>query len=261
MVSLTMKTRNILFIVEGETDEPDFLNKMFQVCFEKYQFQCWAYRTSLHDLVCDLYPDGNFDPDIDILLHLRSKARDEEERKILSETMHYTDIFLIFDFEPHYSHLEWKRIREMLEYYRHSDDEGKLLLNYPMMQSYKHLLKLPDDGFRDRTISVYEASNYKRLVNEESAYPHLSRYTYPVWMSICAHHLKKMNYILFGQYSIPDIETYMAFDQVSLFDIECEKHLTQNEIDVVNTAITLILEYEPVRTLEEYHRHSDRYEL
>ena len=120
MVSLTMKTRNILFIVEGETDEPDFLNKMFQVCFEKYQFQCWAYRTSLHDLVCDLYPDGNFDP---------------------------------------------------------------------------------------------------------------------------------------------DIETYMAFDQVSLFDIECEKHLTQNDVDVVNTAITLILEYEPVRTLEEYHRHSARYEL
>lgn len=255
------KSKNILFIVEGESDEPDFLGELFRTCFPNAEIRCWSYRTSLHDLVCELYPAGEFDSDIDILLCLRSKARTDEERMVLSESMHYTDIFMIFDFEPHYSHLEWKRICGMLEYYRHSDDEGKLLINYPMMQSYKHLKKLPDMEFRDRTIPVDEAGKYKDLVGRESGFTQLCRYTYPVWMSVCGHHLMKCNYILSGKCELPSAEEYLSFEQVQLFDAECEKHTEKRMVDVINTAVFLLLEYEPVRVLCDMNRHRDRYFL
>lgn len=255
------KSRNILFIVEGESDEPNFLNRLFQICFPESGFKCWSYRTSLHDLVCDLYPDGEFDPDVDILLHLRSKARTEEEKQILSESMCYTDIFMIFDFEPHYSHLEWERIRGMLEYYQHSDDEGKLILNYPMMQSYKHLKSLPDMEFKDRMAAVAETSSYKELVGNESTVIQLEKYTYPVWMAICGHHLMKLEYILHAKYELPDAEDYLSFRQEQLFDAECKKHEEEHMVDVVNTAVFLLMEYEPVRVLEDMKRHRDRYYL
>ena len=71
----------------------------------------------------------------------------------------------------------------------------------------------------------------------------------------------KCNYILYGKYELPSEEAYLSFEQVQLFDAECEKHKEKCMVDVINTAVFLLLEYEPVRVLCDMSRHRDRYLL
>ena len=81
------------------------------------------------------YPD--FDSgEVDIQLILKEMESDEETRKMLSSD--FSDIILAFDFDPHHDHPRFDTVMKMLEFYVDSTDMGKLYINYPMMQPFKH---------------------------------------------------------------------------------------------------------------------------
>lgn len=103
---------NILFITEGTIDEPEFLKKMIKVCYRNKNYNIYSYNTTIHTLIQKLFIDGKIDEDIDIRLALRENEQDEEKRKILSKK--YTEIFLMFDFEPQHNKLMFKEIEQML---------------------------------------------------------------------------------------------------------------------------------------------------
>ena len=144
---------NILFITEGPVDEKEFLEKMFDICYKDKKYEIYSYNTTIHTLVDILFDeDGNIDEDLDIKLTLRENEKDEEKRKILSQK--YTEIFLIFDFEPQHNKLKFKEVKQLLNIFNDSTDKGKLYINYPMMQSYKHINKMPDKKFKDKKVAL-----------------------------------------------------------------------------------------------------------
>lgn len=252
-------SKRILFIVEGETDEPEFIEQVKSVLFSDYDIDYYTYKTSIHDLVDYLCVDGEFDTDIDIKLALANLDKNEEQKEVLNKK--YTDIFLIFDMEPHYQKQRFDQICEMLKFYNDSGDNGKLYINYPMMQSYKHLNEMPDLQFEHKTVSVEEVQNYKALVGTESKYQDLKKYTYEIIMSICAHHLKKMNYILNKSFDVPNLDTFLNFNFISLLEYEINKWETEKKVDVLNTSIFFILEYEPDLILRNLEVHRDSFTI
>ncbi len=249
---------NILFITEGPEDEKDFLEKMFDICYKYKKYEIYSYNTTIHTLVDILFDeDGNIDEDLDIKLTLRENEKDEEKRKILSQK--YTEIFLIFDFEPQHNKLKFREVKQLLNIFNDSTDKGKLYVNYPMMQSYKHINKMPDRDFKDRKVTLQEVYNYKDIVASKTSYQDLRKYNYPILISMMLHHLMKINYILNGTYEIPDKNTFYKFDFSKLYNIQLKLIKNERMVYVVNTCILNIIEYNATRFLEQINNQKERF--
>lgn len=240
-----MSKRNILFVVEGLNDEPRFLRRLLQVCYSTQLFNTYSYKTNIHVLAKHLedeYPDFE-NEDIDIQLILRQYEEDINQRELLSE--HYTDIFLVFDFEPHDHTPHFEIVKRMLSYFNDSTTRGKLFINYPMMQSYKHFPKLPFPQFKNESISYYDCKKYKEYVSKISQYTDLTKYDYPLFMSLTIHHLYKANYLLSASYELPTVEEYLSWEMSQIYDIQVSSLKKDAMIFVLNTCIFVLCDYKP----------------
>lgn len=240
-----MPEHNFLFVVEGDADEPRFIKQLFQKCYSSVPFKTYTYRTNLHNLakvIEEEYPDFESD-EIDIKLVLKSKEENSDKRKILEAK--YTDIFLIFDFEPQQDVPRFPVIRRMLTYFNDSTNHGKLFINYPMMQSYKHFTKLPEPEFESLKVTIDECKSYKRIVGAVSKYTDVTQYTYPHFMSIAVHHLRKANLIMNGTYITPEKDEYLQWNYVHIFDKQIEEKDLNNTVFVLNTCIFVLVDYRP----------------
>ncbi|MEG2094099.1 MAG: hypothetical protein RRY80_07285 [Lachnospiraceae bacterium] len=82
----------------------------------------------------------------------------------------FKNIIIVFDYERHDTYFSEEKIRRLQFYFNDSTDQGKLYINYPMVESYQHLTSLPDISFAERSISVLvqPGSQYKNTVKKES---------------------------------------------------------------------------------------------
>lgn len=245
--------KKILFIVEGENDEPDFFEQARVVFFHNYEINYYTYKTSIHDLIDNIFDGDEIDEDIDIKKMLRANEKDPKMKERLGEK--YTDIYMVFDMEPHYHKDNSAIVEKMLCYFNDATQNGKLYINYPMMQSYKHLKSMPDDEFMERKVSKEKVSGYKELVGKVSHYQDVKKLNFDTLLSLCAHHLKKVNYILSSSYILPSISEYMQFDYTALYSKQYDMWKTEEYIYVLNTSIFWLLEYEPMRYLDMLCKH------
>lgn len=241
-----MSKKKLLFITEGETDEPKFIDKVFKKCYPNIEYDYYSYSTTIHTLVKLIFDrNGKIDAYLDIQRVLKENEKVEYKRKILSQI--YTDIILVFDFEPHYEKPEFEKILKMLYYFNDSTDNGKLYINYPMMQSYRHIMKYPEEDveFKDRKVKSKDGASYKEIVNSESCIKNLNKYNFPLIMKIVGYQLKKANYILNNDYEIPTNENFYNINLSKIYEIQCNKNKAYGWIYVLNTFVFNIIEYNP----------------
>lgn len=243
MVSL-MNNR-VLFIVEGENAEVELFSTLLRILNPGVEYDFYSYSTNIHSLAQILFNNyRDFDKEeIDIRLVLRSEESDEEKRSILSQK--YRDIFLIFDFDPQHDFCHFDTVRRMIEFFDDSTSNGKLFINYPMLESVRHLNDLPDDSFKERNVSCDEIIKYKELVSQNNKYCDYKKYDYTLVVSIIVHHLKKLNYILTGNYSIPSKDDYYTLDYLKLFDMQVDAMINSNMVYVINTSVMLLIDFNP----------------
>ena len=109
------------------------------------------------------------DPEtLDLLQVLKEHEKDEERKKIFEER--YSDILLIFDLDPQDRLYSAEKIQQMLEYFNESSENGKLYINYPMVESFYHMKSIPDPNYNSYTVSMQELRErtYKSRVQKES---------------------------------------------------------------------------------------------
>lgn len=145
-------SRKILFITEGPVDELHLLKSICKDLHAIEEYEFYSYRTDFHQFARLLIPENELDENLDILLTLKSQETNDENRKLLSQK--YTDVYIVFDLDPHAVKVDYKKLRLLVTYFTNSSDMGKLFINYPMMQSYKHLKSLPDIDFENRTVNL-----------------------------------------------------------------------------------------------------------
>ncbi|MFR2476092.1 hypothetical protein [Eisenbergiella sp.] len=82
----------------------------------------------------------------------------------------FKNILITFDYERHDTYFSEEKINRLQSYFSDSADQGKLYINYPMVESYQHLTSLPDVSFSERSISVlvHPGSQYKDMIRKES---------------------------------------------------------------------------------------------
>ena len=133
---------------------------------------------------------------------------------------------------------------------------GKLYMNYPMMQSYKHHPYLPDNAFMMRTASPY---HYKELVGKESKFTDLTKYDYRLFVSITLHHLSKAWKLCKSKNELPTVNDYCNMQWTDLFDIQLRKFQEDKDVYVLNTLLFSLIDYNPSAFFTEVHRHPQNY--
>jgi hypothetical protein len=256
-----MSNNKVLFIVEGDSDEVKFLKNMLEKCFAQQNFQIYSYKTNIHVLAQVLYNDyPDFeDDDIDIKLVLRSLETNTYKREILSQE--YRDVFLIFDFDPQHDTPHFDTVRRMLAFFSDSTDRGKLFINYPMMQSFKHFSVLPDDTFISRKVNREQLSHYKELVGNESKFTDITKYSYITFVSLAVHHIRKANYLLTGQYTLPNLDAYFSWSSLSLYDLQHAMFVDKGEVYVLNTSMFMLMDFAPKTFLHQVITSHDKFDI
>ena len=241
--------KHILLIVEGPRDEETLVRKLWDRFDRNANYIIVPYRTNVHVLIKDLFRDG-IDDDVDVVRYLKSSDIPEDRR--IAKSMAFTDVYLIFDFDPQDPLFDGGMLAKVLRFFSDSTDHGKLFINYPMMQSYRHITGPHDDGFRDRAVPARIGKKYKSLVDAEAwkLLKQINTLDKEMLRFIIECHLKKMNRVVAGDYSLPSLEGYRSITQSSILDRQLERMDEDGMIFVLNTSLFLIVDYNPHWFLE-----------
>ncbi len=166
------RSQNLL-IVEGCHEK----NKLFWLifkCFPEINIDMddiWIYGTNIYQLYADIVSEygeqwAEENEDIDLPFVISRKQYPDRLRYKID----FTNIILVFDYERHDFKFSEEKILKMQRYFSDAADMGKIYINYPMIESYQHLCKLPDDEYAERKIpvSLQPGKKYKALVREET---------------------------------------------------------------------------------------------
>jgi len=197
------KKRKVLLIVEGERVEVQLFNQLFKVYNLSLNYDIFPYKTSIYELYERMFK-GNEDclDSLDLIQTLKSK---DPDNKLLDE--YFSDIVLIFDYEPQDNRFTPEKIELMLNYFNKSTDNGKLYINYPMVESFKHLKSIPDRDYIDRIVSLdtVKKGKYKELVGKEAALKDIRKYDQRICNQVIIHNIIKSYYILYKNYNMNEI--------------------------------------------------------
>ncbi|MCL2322143.1 MAG: hypothetical protein FWC47_08575 [Oscillospiraceae bacterium] len=161
-----LNKKKVLVLVEGKTDK-----KIMRKLFESYEeldikYEIVAYCTNIYVLYKEYFHNQIIQDSLDLLQVLRSREK-EPNKKLLFDDK-YTDILLIFDLDPQEPQFSSNKISQMQNHFNESSDNGKLYINYPMVESFYHRAEIPDPNYINLIIAKDELKKYKSIVNEKS---------------------------------------------------------------------------------------------
>lgn len=159
-----MRERRVLFIVEGRVAEPRFLERMMRSLFGVHPENVYSYGTTVHKLLKEATRHGEIDEYFDIKAALMEHANKDDAERLSRK---YTDVFLIFDMDPHDQNFDPELLMAALRYFDDPTDNGKMYINYPMLESYKHLSSLNDEEYMNRVVANEDVRRYKEIVGKE----------------------------------------------------------------------------------------------
>lgn len=246
------KNINVLVIVEGNRAEPE----LFHVIEESYglNFQFFCISSNIYLLYKKVKDWGFFDIK-QVLLEIHS---DEDHKKLLQRDFAYT--YLIFDCDAHHREeyekdypieaivtANMNRIKEMLEYFNDETDPtiGKLYVNYPMLESFKHADSCFDENYANYFVPLDQLVKYKRIVGTKKlANKRVDSYTREELNNLIKMNVFKLNSL---SNQIWEPMTYTEYLQKSeglqVFTQEKRCIDQEKQIAVLNTSLFLLLDY------------------
>ena len=196
----------MLIITEGSQTEPKLLKQLAR-CFQTLnKFEIYSYKTNLYDLytyIEDYLVDGD-ELDGDILQILVERERAQSQRLVLQQN--YSDILLVFDFEPQDHRYDFHKLQTLLKVFNESTENGKLYINYPMVESFKHFKSINDVEYIERKVSLANIRQYKDIAARECGIGNIGDLTKDKYIMIINENLKKTMRVIGVGYVYPDIE-------------------------------------------------------
>lgn len=243
----------ILFICEGEETERKFCNLIIDRYFidNKKPKDYVAFGANIYSL----YDEMSKDRDLDIIELIREKAKLKKDMATYEKlTMGgFDEVYLIFDYDFHAPQYSFEKILEMAEFFDNETENGKLYINYPMMESFKHFKSIPDEDFNNYKISKEECLKYKKIVGDVSCIKHFNDITLPILGIMIKQVLDKYGFI--SKKKLNNYETYLnEFSQSNLLHLQNKSLSKDGKIFVLNTSILWGLDYFGKDKFDEYNK-------
>ena len=237
-------SKKILAIVEGEKKEVKLLERLSEIFITDSAPAIVSYKSSLYKLYNYLHSYGDSLEDLDVLMVLKEHEPDEEKKKLFDDR--YTDVLLIFDFDPQDEEFRVERIRELMEFFNDSTDRGKLYINYPMIEAFYHLRKDDCDTishhFKNVRFTLMELKKhlYKSCAANGGLTLDVKKMPKELLEEILYQHSCKARYIIDGIYE-PELD-FSQYRMRKLLDCQCQSLRNEGFAYVVSTCGFFVLE-------------------
>lgn len=151
----------ILFVFEGAKTEKQ-IAESFSKCFpDKRLIVHCAYCTTIYNL----YNKINRDKDLDTFSLLKELPNNKEVLGPFKRN-DFAEIYLFFDYDGHTSSANDEKMKAIIELFDEETEFGKIFINYPMVESLKHITDNMD-AFRVLKVEAKKNINYKRIARNE----------------------------------------------------------------------------------------------
>lgn len=234
----------ILFVFEGRKSEPKLFEALKELFFPKRteQFIC-TYNSNIYSLYShlaklEIFADKNIESagqTVSILNDILKKKGDNTLDGIIESDI--SEIYLFFDYDFHESRQSLddnnRHLNEMLAYFNDETANGKLYINYPMIESIKYHKELPDTQFADYTVSRNDCKLFKNIAHRFSFYKSLDyillsdnpnespekrttrkKTAIDNWKHLIDMNVSKANYICSDKYSYPNDKANIRQDLI-----------------------------------------------
>lgn len=241
-------SKSFLFVVEGERTEPRFFRRMLPMYLDIGPPSIHSYGTNIHALLDEFFVDGVIDPDLDLMKVLRGSRTGRRDDGILDRR--FTDIIMVFDMDPLDPRYDPERLRQAAEFFNDSSGNGKLYINYPMFESYRHMPSLHDESYLGISVNRDGIKRYKEVsalpANSCGELRELSKIGRPAFDRIIEMNLRKACLISSGSRVMPSAEDYDdRMDHVGILERQCRRFEGSGTVMVLNTSVLCVVDYNP----------------
>ena len=226
------KARKILIVCEG--NEEEVLHKIiFQIYPISLGYDIYQYKTNVHlfwKFIKDNYlAHGDKIDNIDVIQLLK------EYRHEPFLDNKFTDILLIFDFDPQDARFNSDGLCKLQNLFSESTDQGQLYINYPMIESLIDFSSLPDPFYNSKEVSkaILYRSGYKNHVKEISFVGKISNISEDIFPIIL-----NQTFIKFRDLVPGDDDEYMK-----LLKLQIERFCNMETVFVLNTSVLFLKDY------------------
>ena len=252
----------ILFVFEGKRREPDIFKTLEFLFFPKGQTIVCSFGNSIYELYRKL---EKLDGAGDIVSLLRDINRDNPDSPFSPEvkSSDFSEIFLFFDYDFQNKNLTLaqmnQQVAEMLSLFDDETENGKLYINYPMIEAIRYTKELPDNHYYEYTVSrmVCRDKGFKDLAQQFSAYGSLDFIVLDFrrepgrrkcekvkqnWSLLEKQTVVKANYICTEKLSMPINKETIS--QIRIFEAQLSKYInTKNEVSILSAFPLFNYEY------------------
>ena len=252
----------ILFVFEGKRREPDIFKTLEYLFFPKEQNIVYSFGNNLYELYRRLQElDGA--GDIVSLLREINKGNPNSPFSENVKTSDFSEIFLFFDYDFQNTNLTLdqmnQQVLEMLEVFNDETENGKLYINYPMLEAIRYTKKLPDEQYLTYAVSRTECcvKGFKDLTQCFSAYGSLDfivldfRHTPSLikrrkaeknWDLLEKQNVAKANLLCNQEKGIPSDKD--SISQEKVFKAQLAKHIQpKDEVAILSAFPIFIFDY------------------
>lgn len=233
----------ILFVFEGKEREPQLYRAIESLFFPK-ETDCivCSFGNNIYELYRQITKLGE-GADIVSVLREQLEGCEDNPLKDITTSSAFAEIYLFFDYDLHH-HLQLdeinRRLREMLVMFDDETTNGKLYINYPMIESVRYTKALPDADYYLYTIPRNQCGGFKRIAHGFSAYGSLDFLTdirerrvdatKMNWQHLKDMNVCKANYICRGVHTYPEQKSAIA--QRTIFESQLQKYVNTDDCSV-----------------------------
>lgn len=226
-------SNKILFVFEGARTEGQIILHLQNFFLKEDTTIKCVYGAEIYQI----YKEISADNDLDSFNLL--KERSIENKTILENYSRedFAEIYMFFDYDGHSSLADDDRLKELLDFFDEETDKGKLYISYPMVEALKHICDY--NTFKDLAVNCKENIGYKQIVAKDSIkeFINFNSYQFPIWKQLINIHLKKMNYIVNGSFSLSN----ELYSQLLIFSKQLEKYILPYSKVAVLSAFPIFL--------------------
>lgn len=243
----------ILFVFEGGSAEPKVFDSIGKLFLSGEDFRIIKCKHDLPTLYSRLKANGD---DLFRILPFKENEIEIPEGKRL-DTL-FSQIFLFFDYDFQ-NRMGLDKVNEildeMLDFFNDETDNGKLYINYPMIESLKYTKEMPDKNYYQYVVSRDECVKHQFKGNaEEFAYAGAKGFKFidlsqtkeadvmKNWDNLKSQNITKANYIVSGINTMPEQKD--DINQNAIFKAQKSKFVDVNKnVSILNSFPIFIYDY------------------
>jgi len=185
----------------------------------------------------------------DIIEVIRESS--ELARKALQCQMRddFSEVYIFLDYDVHSSNQAGSNadakdiLNNMLRTFDNETENGKLYINYPMVEAIRDL-QLNDTCYRRCSTPINSLTKYKEQSSLESDFLSVKNYDKSCWKIICKHAVQKANCIIHSSFRIPTYNVFSnSLGQQAIFQKQYDKFAPDNLVPILSSMPLFLLEY------------------